>query len=207
MAQYPRNQAGLVALATSMVAGFTEHADIFINANPPALQQAIDEYNNADKAFVEAKEQLAAAAADKLEKFNQLQSVIKGQIKLSEVDCCDDPCKLVQIGWGPRKNPEGIKPPAPAVGLKVIAQTDSTIFLQWQKGSRNSENFGPVIYYNIERRQATDDGFSDWQLAASVANSKVKLTDQPVGCKLEYRVMTINRAGEGISNDTAVAIL
>ena len=164
MTQYPKTNAGIVGLAESMLAGFTEHADIFTQADPAALQQAMEEFNNVDNALAKAKERLATAAVLKREKLSQLHSAMKRQIKQAEIDCADAPEKLTQIGWGPRSNRKETEPPAQPVGLTVAAETDSTVFLEWRKSPKAGST---VKCYNVERRQADGGNWSDWQLAAT----------------------------------------
>ena len=47
MAVCPRTQNKLASLALSMISGYTEHPDIFSNADIPGLQAALDYYQQA----------------------------------------------------------------------------------------------------------------------------------------------------------------
>jgi hypothetical protein len=202
--RYPRQQPDVVALVDQMIGGITEHSAIFTHCNAAALQTARNEYALADAALTDAESQTVLAAERKLEKFNKLQQEMKKQIKLGVVDTVDNPVELGLIGWGTKRAPQQIEIPGSPLGLKITAQGDGLLVLVWDK----SRGAGPVRCYTIERRQCNGSNpYGDWTLAATALNNEAKLTNQPTGTKLEYRVKAINSSGESFPSNTVPVVL
>jgi hypothetical protein len=205
MAQIPRTQADITSLADSMIAGFTAHPADFPHADVPSLQNARDAFLQASNTLTDAEAAAALAAERKQEKLQQLEFVLKKNIKMASADCSSNPEKLTELGWSPRREAQSIAPPAQPTDLKTVAQTEDTLFLSWRKPPRNTG--GPARTYIVERRQFTENLWNDWQLAATSFNSETKLENQPTGCKLEYRVKTINSSGESMPSNTISVVL
>ena len=203
--RYPRQQAEVVSLVDSMISGISEHSAIFTHCNAAALQTARNEYEEANNALMDTESAMALAAKRKLEKFNKLQQEMKKQIKLGVVDTVDNPVQLGLIGWGAKRAPQQIEIPGSPTNLKITAQGDNgMICLVWDK----SRDGGPVRCYTIERRQCNGSNpYGDWMLAATALNNEHKLTKQPIGCKLEYRVKAINSSGESMPSNTIGVVL
>lgn len=205
MAQIPRTQADISFLADSMIAGFTAHPADFPHADISSLQNAKDAFLQASNNLTDAESAAAIAAEQKQEKLQQLETAIKKNIKMASVDCSGNPEKLVEIGWSTRRDAQPIAPPAQPTCLKIIAQTEDTLFLSWKKPPRNAG--GPARFYSIEKRQFIGDDWSDWTLAANALNNEAKLTNQPTGCKLEYRVKAVNSSGQSMPSNTISVVL
>ncbi len=203
--RYPRQQAEVVSLVDSMISGISEHSAIFTHCNAAALQTARNEYETANNALTDAESAMALAAERKLEKFNKLQQEMKKQIKLGVVDTVDNPVELSLIGWGTKRAPQQIEIPGSPLDLKITAQGDGMLCLVWDK----SKNGGPIRCYTIERRSfgSQNSAEGDWTLAATALNNEHKLTKQPIGCKLEYRVKAINSSGESMPGNTVSVVL
>jgi hypothetical protein len=79
------------------------------------------------------------------------------------------------------------------------------IWMQWNKPSSG----GAVRNYVVERRQQPAGGgeFGAWMIAGTSLNTDLKLTDQPMNVRLEYRVKAANIAGDGTPSNTVEAIL
>ena len=60
---------------------------------------------------------------------------------------------------------------------------------------------------------ATDDGdeevdwVGDWENVKTTCAARASLTDQPQKIRLVYRVIALNRAGEGQPSDAVLAVL
>lgn len=204
MAQYPRTQAQISALAESMIGGFSQHPDYYPHSDCPALQQALADYNAASNDLVSAQSQVAIAAEIKRQKLDSLQEVMKNQLKLSQVDCTSDPVKLECIGWSPRREPQSIEAPSQPLNLRIAAQSDCCLFLEWDKPPYDVTR--PVRYYKLERRKV-EQTTEDWQMIATSINNELKLTDQPQMIRFEYRVKSINASGESLPSNVIAVVL
>ena len=63
---------------------------------------------------------------------------------------------------------------------------------------------GNVASYKIERRERPEGA---WSIAGMAIESKITLHNQERGKEWEYRVIAVNRAGEGIPSNTVMAVL
>ena len=63
---------------------------------------------------------------------------------------------------------------------------------------------GRVSAYKIQRRNRPEGG---WQEAGTAIETESTLVGQPKGVELEYRVIAINKAGEGSPSNTVMAVL
>jgi len=233
--RYPRQQSQVVGLVDHIINGVTENPDIFPHCDAVSLQNARNEYSLANAALTDAKAQFNKAAVIKLEKFNRLQQEMKKQIKLGTVDNVDNPENLSLIGWGTKRPPSQIEIPAPPGSLKITAQSsggcltagdNGMLCLVWDKSRYSSEKpngHGPVRSYSIERKQfngphnvslyETNHGglhnasWSEWTLAGTTFNNEIKLTKQPIGCKLEYQVRAGNASGQSCPSNTVSVVL
>ena len=213
MANYPRRQADIYALALSMIKGFTEHPDYFPDADAATLQTALDEFDEASKQLQLANARTKAAAVMKKEKLNNLQTVMKGQLKLSQVDCTGEPVRLGFIGWGPVAEPSDMPVPKQPGVLEITAQgvggegenRTGIIGLRWRKPVGTSRR--AISYYAIERRQMQPKPADLWQHAGSAIDDQVILKAEPLGVRLEYRVRAVNKAGESYPSNIVAVIL
>ncbi len=193
-----------MALVDNMIGGYTNHPAEFPHHDTASLESARQRFTDAANALQEAESMVALAAEEKQAAFVNLQTVMKNQIKLSEVDTSGSPEILSFIGWGPKAEAQQIPPPASPTSLKIVAQTENTLFLSWVKAKRFAG--GQVRMYIIERRRVNTDP-DDWSMAGTSFNPQVKLKDQPQGVKLEYRVKAVNAAGESWPTNSVSVIL
>ena len=81
-----------------------------------------------------------------------------------------------------------------------MKQGDAWVFLDWKQ----PVDGGRVIAYNIQRRNRTDGA---WQDVATAIETEATLVEQPEGKELEYRVIAINKAGDGAPSNTVMVVL
>lgn len=210
MPRYPAQQAQILALAEAMIGGYTEHAALFPNADAPLLQSLRDTYNSAAAVQTDAMAAAQLATEAKQAALNQLQTVIKQQLKQSQIDTAANPENLNYIGWGPRAEARSIETPGQPMKLKSIDEGAGTLLIEWKRPARGSG--GPVRTYIIERRELiTDkddnDKTSKWKQTALSLETTASLKDQPRGVQLEYRVKTINKAGQSPPSNTVAIVL
>jgi len=205
MPRFPAQQAEILALAESMIGGYTDHAALFPSADAPLVQSVRDAYNSATAAQTEAMAAAKVATETKQTALAELQTVIKRQLKLSQIDTAGNPENLNYIGWGPRAVAQSIEAPGQPLALKSIDEGAGTLLIEWKRPARGSG--GPVRTYIIERRELTGDKRSEWRQAAISLETKALLKDQPRGAQLEYHVKAINKAGQSPPSNTIAVVL
>lgn len=207
MAQFPKAEADIVALANAMVAGYTAHAADFPSADALGLTTARDDYNTAKTAQTDAQAAGQVATETKDLKLDDLEEKMRDELKKSEVDVGSDSEKLEYIGWGPKAPPTPADPPGQPRNLDPAVQGAGTLFLDWKQPARGSG--GPVRTYVIERREQPAGGgeFGAWTQVGIALETEVTLADQPRGPQLEYRVKAVNAGGESIASNTAAVVL
>jgi hypothetical protein len=208
MAQFPKAEADVVALANAMIAGYTAHPADFPSMDPltdlVALQTALTDYSTAKTAQIDALAVAQVATEDKNLKLDTLEGVMRDELKKSEVDVGSDSEKLEYIGWGPKAPPTPADPPGQPRNLDPVVQGPGTLFLDWKPPSG-----GAVRTYVIERREQPVGGgaFGSWAQVGIALETETTLIDQPRGPQLEYRVKAVNAGGESVPSNTAAVVL
>lgn len=133
MPRFPRRQAEVIALADAMIAGYTANPADFPNADLPALQAARGAYQTGRDAQTEAMGQAQLKTDVKDEKLDDLEDVMKNQLKQSDVDTTADPEKLGLIGSGPKAPGQPSNPPRQPRALDPVIQGPGTVFLDWKE--------------------------------------------------------------------------
>jgi hypothetical protein len=202
MAQFPDREADIKALAQSIVTGLTASAaDFPAPPIPPAELQALL------NAFITlCDEQVAAQAAAEqvtVTKRAGLEALIRAMrtdLRYAEDAVNRDDAKLTALGWGAKAAPTALRPPGQALALEAPGQGEGWVFLDWKE----PVDGGAVAAYTIERRERPD---GDWTLVSVALVSEATLSNQERGKDWEYRVIAVNKAGEGIPSNTVAAVL
>ena len=207
MAQFPKAEADIVALANAMITGYPAHVADFPSADVPGLNTAYGVYFTARSAQIDAMAAAQVATEAKNTVLDALEEVMRTELKKSEVDVGSDSEKLEYIGWGPKSTPSPTDPPGQPRNLDPVIQGPGTLFLDWKSPVRGSG--GTVRTYVIERREQPAGGgeFGDWTQIGIALESETTLTGQPRGPQLEYRVKAVNTGGESIPSNTAAVVL
>jgi len=211
MAQFPKAEADIAALANAMIAGYIAHPADFPSMDPltdlVALQTMLTNYNASKTAQVDALAAAQVATETKNQRLDALENVMRDELKKSEVDVGSDSEKLEYIGWGPKAPPSPADPPGQPRNLDPVVQGAGTLFLDWKAPARGSG--GTVRTYIIERREQPAGGgeFGSWSQVGIALETETTLADQPRGPQLEYRVKAVNAGGESIPSNTAAVVL
>jgi len=211
MAQFPDAEADVVALASAMIAGYTAHPADFPSMDPltdlVALQAALSGYQTAKIAQTDALAAAQVATESKDLKIDDLEDLMRDELKKSEVDVGSDSEKLEYIGWGPKAPPTPAVTPGQPRNLDPVVQGPGTLFLDWKPPARGSG--GTVRTYVIERREQPAGGgeFGSWAQVGIALETETTLMDQPRGVQLEYRVKAINTGGESPPSNTVAVVL
>ena len=106
---------------------------------------------------------------------------------------------------GPTDNPT-VFPAPPGLPADLQAALDSTrqgegwVFLDWKAPTEG----GAVASYKIERRERPA---GDWTIAGVAIETESTLNNQERGKDWEYRVIAVNKAGDGPASNTAAAVV
>jgi len=185
-----------------MLTGLGANAAVY--PSPPVsvadLGAALSAFVTAKNAATAAQAAAEQATATKDEALQTLVDDMKADLRYAEntVDFDDDKLKL--IGWGGRKAKTSLEAPGQARTLEAPRQGEGWIFLDWKAPTDG----GKVAAYKIQRRERPSGPWSDVGLAIE---SEITLSDQERGKEWEYRVIAVNKAGEGQPSNTVMAVL
>lgn len=202
MARFPRTEAEVVALAEAMETGLTTNAVIY-PAPPVApldLTTLKNNYITASNAAIAARAAAEAATTAKDEKLDDLVDAMKSDIRYAEntVDYDDDKLKL--IGWAGKKAPTPLAIPGQTRLLEAPRQGDGWVFLDWKA----PVDGGTPAAYKVMRRERPAGA---WEDAATAVITEATLVEQPKGKELEYRIVAVNKAGDGEPSNTEMVVL
>ena len=202
MARFPKPEAEIIALAQSMVSGLTDNAAVY-PAPPVApldLTTLVNAYTTAKNAAIAAQAAAEDATASKDDALENLVDAMKSDIRYAEntVDFDDDKLKL--IGWAGKKAPTPLAPPGQARLLEAPRQGEGWVFLDWKA----PVDGGAPSAYRVMRRERPA---GPWEDVATAVITEATLVDQPRTKELEYRIIAVNKAGEGEPSNTEMVVL
>jgi len=202
MARFPRTEAEVIALAEAMITGLTSNAVLY-PAPPVAvldLTAAKAAYTTALNAAIAAKAAAEAATTAKDDVLEDLTDAMKSDIRYAEntVDFDDDKLKL--IGWAGKKAPTPLAIPGQTRLLEAPQQGDGWVFLDWKA----PVDGGAPAAYKVMRRERPAGA---WEDVATAVITEATLVEQPKGKELEYRIIAVNKAGEGEPSNTEMVVL
>ncbi len=202
MAQFPKKEADIVALAVAMVTGFTDHTDVY--PAPPVtvaeLSALISDYNAKKAAATNAAVAAMQATEEKDAALAALEDKMIADLHYAEDTTNDNSEQLQLIGWDSRKHRSPLALPGQARTLETLHQGPGWISLDWKAPADG----GKVAAYAIERRQRPE---GDWQQIAMAMDTEITLHDQQRGIEWEYRVLAANKTGSGAPSNTVMAVL
>nr|VFJ86348.1 MAG: Fibronectin type III domain [Candidatus Kentron sp. H]VFJ95355.1 MAG: Fibronectin type III domain [Candidatus Kentron sp. H] len=200
--KFPQSEAEILALGRKMSAGFASHPELY-PAPPVSLadfdaamagyvsaREALDESNAQAKRDQEAKDKAVAA----------FEGIMKTNLRYAELTVKDDEGDLELIGWHGRKSPSPLAPPGRTRDLTTPDRGEGWIELKW----RQPADGGKAAAYKVQRRE---DGKPDWVDVGMVMATEMNLAGQPGGIRLEFRVVAMNKAGEGEPGNSILAVL
>jgi hypothetical protein len=209
MAVFPKAENDVVALAQQIVDGLTNHAGDFPSVNhleAVHLDDTLTNYKGLRTQQDNAKSQAQIATVTKQEGYQELIILMKNALKKAETDSVIDPEKLSEIGWGPKSDPTPINSPGTPTELEAAKEGEGTVVLRWTKPPFDTNK--PVRNYIIERRQQLPDKtFGPWELAQTTYDAEMRLMDQPIEVRLEFRIKAANAAGESMPSNSAAVTL
>ena len=206
MPEFPLIESDINALAMTMQAGYTSAPADFPHADLAGLTALYDAYCAAASEYTHCKAAAKGAAQKKRAQREKLAAFMRLQLKQSEADTAQDPVKLERIGWGPRAKGKTARVPGEPQRLVCEVKEHGAVYLRWSNPVRGDG--GRVMTYIVERRERSGDaGFNEWRLVAVTHAKEILLTEEPRGQRLEYRVLGMNRAGQGAPGNVATAVV
>jgi hypothetical protein len=201
MARFPKAEAEILALARKIIQGLRDAPDVF--PHPPVsadeLQAMLDDGEAALTRTVAAEAVLHEEHAQKDRILARMTPAMKAVLRYAETTTRRNPRELGRLGWGPPREPRRLEPPGEVRGIKIVAEGDTYIILQWSPPADG----GAVAVYTVERKR----NGKPWKDVDSCTATWRKLDKQPRGVELEFRVYGRNRAGRGKPSATVRAVL
>lgn len=202
MPRFPKKEADIVALAERVWRGLFGNHPVYPQppVHPITLRIKSMVYLARRNVFIAAKAAAEQAVTVKNEALEDLIDAMKSDFRYAEntVNYADDKLKL--IGWSGRKSHRPLTPPGQARLLEALRQGEGWVFLDWKKPTDG----GRVSAYKVMRRQRPA---GPWQDVAAAILTEVTLVDQPRAKELEYRIIAVNKTGEGPQSNTVEVVL
>lgn len=201
MANFPRREAEIKALAQNMIAGLHSNPDF---PDPPVkqndLKKLLDDFNALDDAQVSAQAAAQQATEAKQAKLDELTSAMKKDLHYAEDAVNGNDAKLAKLGWSGKASPTALQAPGQPRSLEAAKEGAGWLLLDWKKPIDG----GKAAFYRIERRELPG---GNWTMAGTALESEATLTNQERGKECEYRVIAVNKAGESDPSNTVTAVL
>ena len=200
--KFPHAEAEILALSQKMSAGFLSNSDIY--PAPPIgvldFDERINTYVAARDAAVLAHGDAMRATEAKDQALTALVDVMKRNLRYAENTVNYNDADLEVLGWsGPRPH-TALEPPGQTLSLDATGRGDGWITLDWEK----PEGGGKIAAYKVQCRE---DGSSEWRDVGMAVETNLTLSGQESGKRLLYRVIAVNKAGEGEPSNSLMATL
>jgi len=201
MPRFPNREPEVFELAGQLVSGFRSNLALFpampvswhtLAANKNAFRTKRDDSIAANAAAEQA-------VADKDAALANLTELMKTDLRYAENTVDFDDAKLKLLGWSAKAAPTELKAPGQTLSLEVPTQGEASLTLSWQAPIDG----GKVSAYRVVRR--IEEG-ADEDVATAV-KPEASLTDQPLRTKLAFKVIAINKAGQGPESNTIEVVL
>ncbi len=200
--QFPKTEAKIIALAQKMISGFTSNPNFPAPPVTPAqLQARLDAAVSSSAAQVSTQAAAKQATDAKQADFDSMIADMKTMLHYAEDTVQGDDSKLSEVGWGGRAEPHALEVPGQPRLLEVLEQGAGWLTLDWKKPADG----GAAASYRIERRDLSEGGA--WKLAGMAVDTEITLNNQTHGKEFEYRVIAVNKAGDGGPSNTVTAVL
>lgn len=202
MPRFPKKEAEIAALAEKLSRGLMDNIAIF--PQPPVLPVLIRIkkliYQSRRDNFLAAHAAAEAATTAKDEKLDDLVAAMKTDLLYAENTSHFNDDKLKLIGWAGRKTRTQLAVPGQTRLLEAPKQGTRWLFLDWKAPADG----GKAAAYTIERRERPA---GPWLSVATAILTEATLVDQPEKKELEYRIIAVNKTGEGEPSNTVMVVL
>jgi hypothetical protein len=199
--RFPEAEPEIAALAQLLVQGLGQATEDFPAppVPPEELRAKLDAYHATAAATVVAETAVREQHAAKDLALEDLVDDMRANLKYAEVAVRDQPEKLNQLGWGPRRSPVSLKEPGEVRDIRIVSEGDSWVILSWNP----PVDGGQVGAYKIQRKGQS----GAWKDIGTSVDITTLLTNQPRGVEFEYRVLAVNKKGTGQPSATVTVVL
>nr|VFK46377.1 MAG: Fibronectin type III domain-containing protein [Candidatus Kentron sp. TC] len=202
MAKFPKAEPQVQSLIHEIISGLEAHSDIF--PNPPVNAKDLEKMLNTYVASFETAKDKQAEASHAIDIKNEnLEAAVdaaKQILRYAENATGSDDAKLKYLGWGGRRPASALEAPGQTRSLEAPRQGAGWIFLDWKAPNQG----GKVAAYKVQRRE---EGTQDWIDVGTAIETELTLSGQPSGKQFVFRVVAINKAGEGEPSKGVLAVL
>lgn len=200
--KFPDAEPEIAALALRVIEGLRELGAELPAPPVPAdeLEARLDRFNSSKTRVVNATTTLREEHALNDRDLEHLVDGAKATLKYAEVVFRDQPERLNQLGWGPRRNGSSLEAPGEVRDIRIVSEGDTWVTLRWNP----PVDGGAVGAYQIQRKKKDGGGWED--VGGSVGTVQT-LSNQPRGIEMDYRVLAANKAGVGQPSATVTVVL
>lgn len=200
MARFPKKEAQITALAEPLWRGLLDNNAVFPQPPVHPIQLLINKltYQSLQGIFLASRAAAEQATGDKDDALENLIEAMKADIRYAENIVNFDDDKLKLIGWAGKKAKTPLTPPGQVRILEASKQGKGWLFLDWKAPADG----GKPKAYKVQRRSG-----ENWADVATAIITEATLVDQPEKQELEYRVIAVNKAGEGQASNTVMVVL
>jgi len=202
MPRFPKKEAEIIQLAQHLLCGLYANRSIYPipPVHPGSIRTKSVIYLTCQNNCIAAHAALEEAVTAKDEALEDLIEAVKSNIRYAENTVNYDDDKLKLIGWAGKKAKTPLAPPCQARLLEASKQGKGWVFLDWKAPADG----GKSAAYKVQRRNRPSGPWAD---IATAILSEITLVDQPERKELEYRVVAVNKAGEGQPSNTVMVVL
>ena len=202
MPRFPKKEAEIVALAERLWNGLWSNRPIYPTppVHPMLIRVKSMIYSSRREYLIAKQAAAEEATTAKNEALEELVDAMKADIRYAENTVDFDDHKLKLIGWAGKKTETPLAPPGQARLLEAPKQGDGWVFLDWKAPADG----GKPKTYKVQRRLHSG---GSWENVATAILTEATLVDQPEKQELEYRIIALNKAGEGYPSNTAMVVL
>ncbi len=200
--KFPEAEPEIAALALLVIEGLRQLGAELPAPPVPAdeLQARLDRFNGSKARVVVATTTLREEHAVNDRDLEDLVDGAKANLKYAEVVFRDQPERLSQLGWGPRRDGSSLEAPGEVRDIRIVSEGDTWVTLRWNP----PVDGGAVGAYQIQRK--TKDG-GGWENVGGSVDTVQTLSNQPRGIEMDYRVVAANKAGIGQPSATVTVVL
>lgn len=202
MSRFPKKEADIAALAEPLWRGLLSNISIYPKPpiHPIALRMKSLVYKNRCEVLLAKKANAETATTAKDDALEDLIKALKSNILYAENTVNFDDAKLKPIGWADRKTATALTAPGQSSLLEAPKQGEGWVFLDWKAPIEG----GVPAAYKVMRRERPAGA---WEEVATAVISEATLVEQPRGKELEYRIIAVNKAGDGEPSNTVMVVL